>query len=107
MKFEFIHTRNKVIALARSDGKVVRGTAACSPNDTFDVEVGERLASARCKVKVLGKQAKTAAETYADWRDIVTELKTVEAKAKEHSWNASVEYDKAVAKYEQLLNEIK
>ena len=54
----------KVIALSTYAGKTVRGVATCSEKDKFDLEVGKKLAAARCNSKVAEKRYKRAAECH-------------------------------------------
>ena len=53
-KYKFVVNEEKrtVVALRRFNGKVYRGVSKCSPNDTWDVEVGKKLAALRCEAKV-------------------------------------------------------
>lgn len=49
-----------VIALSTYAGKVVKGVAKCTSSDPFDLEVGKKLAAARCDFKVCQKRKKRA-----------------------------------------------
>jgi hypothetical protein len=51
-----------VVALSSFAGKAVRGVARCSPNDTWDVRFGKRLAEARCSAKIAHKRLRRAEE---------------------------------------------
>lgn len=60
-KYKFItHNRKdgrvEIIALATFAGKMVRGKAICSLDDTFDREKGMKLAAARCNEKIACKR---------------------------------------------------
>ena len=48
--------RRVVVAISRHAGKVVKGVAKCSTEDTYDFEKGKELASARCNAKVCAKR---------------------------------------------------
>ena len=52
--------KNKVVAVSSYAGKTVRGVAKCDPRDTFDLSSGQRLAEARCGVKIAEKRAARA-----------------------------------------------
>lgn len=54
--YKYIVNDKEVIALSTFAGKTVRGVAKCSPEDTFDVEYGKRLAAARCNLKIAKKK---------------------------------------------------
>lgn len=47
---------SKVIATSTYAGKTVRGIAKCAPGDEFDLEIGKKIAAARCAVRVAKKR---------------------------------------------------
>lgn len=53
--------RQVVVAVSRHAGRTVKGYAKCDPGDEFDLELGKKLAAARCNLKVAAKRAKRAA----------------------------------------------
>lgn len=59
-RYRFIRYNDKIICLSTYAKKVVRGIAKCSPNDTFSVTVGEKLAQLRCDKKVEAKRLERA-----------------------------------------------
>ena len=107
-KYTFRHYKEKnedgtesfvTVALTKYRGKVVKGVAKCCHDDTFDVEVGKKLAALRCNEKVcrkrkqilhkhlsetvqvglkvsqeLGKLTGTFNECIKEWEDAQTEL---------------------------------
>ena len=58
--YKFIHLGNVVIAITTYAGKTVKAYAKCHSDDQFNVEFGEKLAQARCNVKVAKKRAARA-----------------------------------------------
>ena len=48
----FTNGKDTVVAVASYAGKRVRGVAKCSEMDEFDLEKGEKLAAARCNLKI-------------------------------------------------------
>lgn len=58
-------TPYKVIATSTYCGRPVRGSAKCSSLDTFDVNVGQQIAAARCNQKVALKRKKRAEEEFS------------------------------------------
>ena len=48
----FTNGKDTVVAVASYAGKRVRGVAKCSEMDEFDLAKGERLAAARCNLKI-------------------------------------------------------
>lgn len=61
-KYTTYFNDSKVIVVSRYAGKSVRGVAKCDPKDQFNGVYGERLATARCDVKVSEKRQRRAAE---------------------------------------------
>lgn len=55
---------NEVIAVSTFAKRPVRGIAKCSPHDTFDAELGKKLAIARCNRKVAAKRLDRAGNKY-------------------------------------------
>lgn len=60
-KYKFYTTktkdgRMKTIATSTYAGKTVRGVAICDHEDTYNEEVGKKIAAARCAVKVAEKR---------------------------------------------------
>jgi hypothetical protein len=51
---------NTVIAISTYAGKPIKGVAKCDPNDKFSYVYGQRLAKARCDVKISRKRYKNA-----------------------------------------------
>lgn len=52
--------RRVVKAVSSYGGHIVSGIAKCSPNDTYDEEVGKRLAAYRCAQKIAKSKIKRA-----------------------------------------------
>jgi predicted phage tail protein len=48
--------RQVVVAVSRHAGRTVKGYAKCDPDDEFDLELGKKLAAARCAVKIAKKR---------------------------------------------------
>lgn len=56
--------RHVVVAVSRHAGRSVKGYAKCDVNDEFDLEIGKRLAAARCNLIVQERKLKTACGNY-------------------------------------------
>ena len=52
VQFYVNEEKGHVYAVAHFYGKIVKGTAKCSPQDEFDVEKGKQLAEARLRYKM-------------------------------------------------------
>lgn len=59
-KYRYIVHGNEVIAISRYAGKKVVGKAKCSPDDSFNVEFGKKLAAYRCNLKICEKRLNKA-----------------------------------------------
>lgn len=55
-----------VVCMTLYKGKIVRGTAKCSPEDDFDIAIGKRLAYLRCRQKFFKKKFKQARNVYGE-----------------------------------------
>ena len=56
----------KVIAVTHYAGRTVRGIAKCAPEDTFNVEIGCKIAVARAEKKVARAKARNAVDKYLE-----------------------------------------
>lgn len=65
-KYRYYFAGNKVIACSTYSGKTVRGVSICHPEDKFDVEIGKRLAAARCNEKIAEKRFARAQSKYLE-----------------------------------------
>lgn len=65
-KYFIDDNKNRVICVSTFAGKAVRGVAKCSDADTFDVEVGKKLAKLRCDEKVAAKRVLRAKEKHME-----------------------------------------
>ena len=63
-KYRFHSSNNKVVAISSYAGKTVRGIAKCDPEDTFSIEAGKAIASARCNEIIAEKRLKRAEKQY-------------------------------------------
>jgi len=61
-KYVVLPEQKKVTAISTYEGKTVKGVAKCAPTDTFDEEMGKKLAAARCNMKITIKRVKRAIE---------------------------------------------
>lgn len=57
---KYFYTNDKVIAVSSYKKRPVRAVAKCHPDDQYDKEYGEKLATARCDEKVTLKRYKHA-----------------------------------------------
>jgi hypothetical protein len=98
-KYKFVKTGNKVIAISSFAGKAVKGYAKCNPKDEFDLELGKKLAAARCNQKIAKKRVTRAAHKYDAAWDAVGE-------AEAHYANMQEYFDKSSDAYMAACNEV-
>ena len=87
-KYKYItHIRKdgvkEIIALSSYAGHYVKGIAKCNPEDNYEPGIGEKIAAARCNLKVTQKRAKNAEKAYAQ---------------------AAEEYNKAIDRLHKMTN---
>ena len=63
-KYRFYVAKDRVIAVSSYAGRPVRGVAKCASDDEFNLEIGKKLAAARCNQKIALKRAKRASREY-------------------------------------------
>ena len=56
MRCRFKHEGNVVTATTKYAGNIISATAKCDPSDTFDLEIGKKLAEKRLECKVAQKR---------------------------------------------------
>ena len=64
--YTFIHLKDRILAISTYAGRTVKGTSKCSPDDSFNAELGETIAAARCNVKVAKRRMRAAERKYAE-----------------------------------------
>ncbi len=63
-KYRFYVAKDRVIAVSSYAGRPVRGVAKCASDDEFNLEIGKKLAAARCNQKITLKRVKRANHEY-------------------------------------------
>ena len=61
-RYRFYINGNQVICVSSYAKKPIKGVAKCSPEDTFNEEIGKQLAKLRCDAKVAKQRARRAKE---------------------------------------------
>lgn len=88
---KFFNAGNTTIAVSSFAGRTVKATAKLDPRDTFDSEMGKKIAGARCRVKIADKRLARAEQKVIEATQAVNE--------------AYAKYSKAYDYYESALNE--
>ena len=104
--YKFVYYKNVVTAISSFAGKTVKGTAKCEPGDTFNKELGERLARVRCDVKVAKKRSKHAAKKYTEAKKSLEQAQRYVRKMEDYVVDANVLEVAAIEEYKAILKEI-
>ena len=98
---------NEVIAVTRYAGRNVRGTAKCAPEDEFNIELGKKLATARCEAKKAKIKIQNASAKYMIAAEEFEKAKRQLYKMRQYFMDAVDQFDDAVEVVENIKNEIK
>ena len=104
MKYNYTVDGNTVIAIGSYAGKPVTAKAVCADCDTFDAEIGKKIAAKRLDLKIWKKRLKRANKMYnaamvkyaialADFDDRTAHLRDVFDTLNQ----LEIEYDKLIA----------
>ena len=97
-KYRFYTNGNRVIAVSTYCGKTVRGVAVCHPDDNFDIEIGKRIAAARCNEKIAEKRLARASNKASE-----AELDVM--RAQQHHKEMQAYYNDAYIAYNDAARE--
>lgn len=95
-KYKIIVHDHEVIAISTYAGKTVKGVAKADPRDEFDVEVGKKLAIARCAAKIAVKRQNRAKKCLATAQARLAEAQAWETKMSDYVSDSMIEASKAV-----------
>ena len=93
----------KVIAVTHYAGRAVRGIAKCAPEDTFDVELGCKIAVARAERKVARAKIRNAAAKYLEAAKAADAAQKRFDDMKQYYIDAVDQFDEAEEQLEKLL----
>lgn len=106
-RYNIYFNKNQCIAVTRYAGKSVRAVAKCDPVDKFDGAYGERLATARCDVKVAEKRQRRAVELANSAINALIDYQKRVDKLMEFVTQATAELAEAEAELKAVLDESK
>lgn len=69
-----IANKKMVVVTTKYEGKTIKGVAKCAPEDTFDVEVGTKLAKLRCLSKLYDKIYRNMAQELSNLGSCIDDL---------------------------------
>jgi hypothetical protein len=97
----------QIIAVCRYAGQNVRAVAKCAPEDTFDAEIGTKLAIARCNWKVAKLKLQNAGVKYLEAAKAADEAQKRFDKMKDYYMDSVDQLDEAGAAIQNIISEIK
>ena len=105
--YKFVHVGNMVIAITTYAGKTVKAYAKCHSSDAFDQEFGEKLAKARCNVKVAKKRAARARKKYAEAEHLLAQAENHVHKMASYMTDSAEAVVTVEKELQDLLNQVK
>lgn len=94
------------VAMSTYSGRLVKGVAKCVSTDSYDPEVGKKLAAARCDAKVCKKRKTRAEEKYTEALVSLENLETYVRKMGNYYSDAKNEYDESLNRLKELEKEL-
>lgn len=108
-RYFFTTTRDgnpKVIAISTYAGKTVRGVAVCHPNDSYDEELGKRIAATRCAKKIAEKRYNRAVSKKHDAFELLKRAVDYNHEMETYVSDAKNELNDAVAELNELMSKV-
>ena len=90
-----------IVAKSTFAGKEVVGISRCHPNDTFNLEIGIKLAILRCNVKLGKKKIARSKKNYQKSEDLLHRVSKRHEKCTKYVIDAKNFYDKNVEELEK------
>lgn len=104
-KYTFIHLKDRILAISTYAGRTVRGVAKCAPGDTFNADLGENIAAARCNVKVSKRRVRNAERKLKEALRAQYEANARVAKMQSYLADSKEAVALAEAEYDDLIKE--
>ena len=106
-KFYIDEKNRKVIAVTRYAGRKVRAVAKCAPEDEFNIEIGTKLAIARCEWKVAKIKLRNAGSCYMKAAKAADEAALRLSKMKDYYMDSVDQLDEAGAAMQAVIEKLK
>lgn len=94
------------VAMSSYSGRLVKGVSKCVETDSYDPEVGKKLAAARCDAKVCKKRKTRAEEKYVEACMSLKNLENYVRKMSNYYSDAKNEYDESLNRLKELEKEL-
>ena len=105
-KYRFYTNGNRVIAVSTYCGKTVRGVAVCHPDDNFDIEIGKRIAAARCNEKIAEKRLARASNKASEAELDVMRAQQHQKEMQAYYNDAYIAYNDAAREHDMLIKSL-
>ena len=106
-KYRYYVDGNRVIAVSTYCGKTVRGVAVCHPDDTFDLELGKRIAAAKCNERVAFKRLERASNKAMEAGLDVVRAQQHQDAMRAYYNDAYIAYNEAAAEHDALISSLR
>ena len=93
----------QVIAISTYMGKVVKGVANCSPEDSYDFTTGMELAAARCGLKIAYKRHSRALAKREEAKRMLEEAQNYLERMNEYAYDSAEEVREAETNLNKLI----
>ena len=106
-KYRYVVIDNKkVVAISTYAGKTVRGVAVLGEGDEFNLELGKKVAAAKCNLRVAEKRCARAAEKRREALRKMNEASTNFANALAYVSDSEDAYQEAVNELNEILSKV-
>lgn len=105
-KYRFYTNGSRVIAVSTYCGKTVRGVAVCHPDDNFDIEIGKRIAAARCNEKIAEKRLARASNKANEAGLDVIRAQQHQKEMQAYYNDAYIAYNDAAREHDMLIKSL-
>ena len=107
MRYKFYASGNKVVCVSSYAKRAVRGVAKCNTEqDTFELEVGKKLAQLRCDKNIATRRHKRAAQQYVAAMQAVADAEATMLKMRKYFEDSQDELVAATANLEAFESSI-
>ncbi len=95
-KYKIDEEKRTIVAMSTFAGRVVVGVARCAPTDEFNIELGKKIAAARCSLKIAEKRMKRAEACHANAVEGFAWWSARKAQMENYEFDSVEAYKKAV-----------
>ena len=103
----YIDEKNrKVIAVTHYAGRDIRSVATCAPEDDFNLEIGIKIATAKCEIKKARIKVRNASNKYLQAAQAADAAAKRYDDMKQYYMDAVDHFDWAIVEFDKLIKEL-